>query len=157
VKKAERKELILRIISENNIETQEELVEMLKKRSVPVTQATVSRDIKELKLSKLLSHNGKYRYADLAGTEQGQSGNLRTVFAEGYIRADYSGNIVVIKTLVGMADACALAIDSMQRPEVVGTLAGDDTIMVVTRSLADSGKLIRKFEEITKNRVGGPP
>jgi len=156
VKKAERKELIRRIINEHTIETQEELVELLKDEGVPVTQATVSRDIKELKLSKLLMQNGKFRYADINGSEFGQTSNLKSVFAEGYIRAEAAGNIVVIKTVVGMADACALYVDSLQRQEVVGSLAGDDTVFVVARTPQDSGKLIRRLEEHLREKAEEP-
>ena len=150
MKKSKRQEMILDIINNNHIETQEELVEALKKKDINVTQATVSRDIKELKLSKLMSQSGKYLYAGSAAAQQSVSEKLRKVFSEGYIKSDFSNNIVVMKTIVGMAPACALAIDAMQWPEIVGTLAGDDTIFVVTRSAEASEALIEKFNTTMK-------
>jgi transcriptional regulator of arginine metabolism len=145
VKKAERQALILEILGAGGgAGTQEEIVDWLQARGVCVTQATVSRDVKELKLQKSLSGDGTYRYAGLPPEDRAASARLRSVFLEGCVKADYSANIVVIGTQIGMAPACALAIDAAAWPEVVGTLAGDDTVLVVARSVAASRKLIRR-------------
>ena len=150
MKKSERQETILDIINHNRIETQEDLVEELKKRGIFVTQATISRDIKELKVSKLASQNGKYLYAGTGGRDGNVSEVLMTVFSEGCTNVDFSANIVVVSTHIGMAPACALAIDAMRWPGIVGTLAGDDTIMIVTKSAAESRKLTAKILDIIK-------
>jgi transcriptional regulator of arginine metabolism len=134
------------MISNARIETQVELVNALRARGVPCTQATVSRDVKEMKLTKLLSEDGRYYYAESANSEPPAIGKLLGAFSNGYLHSDYSGNIVVIKTVTGMAPVCALAIDAVNWPEVVGTLAGDDTIIVVTKSVTASRKLLRNFE-----------
>jgi transcriptional regulator of arginine metabolism len=150
VKKAERHELILDILCGGGAGTQEEIVATLHARGVSVTQATVSRDIRELKLRKVISDDGLYRYAGPAPDDRSVSEKLRNVFFEGYVHSDYSANIVVIRTQIGMAPACALAIDAARWPETVGTLAGDDTVLVVTRSASASQKLIRRFDSLMK-------
>lgn len=148
--KSERHEIIKDIIKTSRLETQAGLVDALRSKGVDCTQATVSRDVKELKLTKTLSEDGLYYYAYPGENGQPVVGKLLEAFSSGYLRSDYSGNIVVIKTVVSMAPSCALAIDAIQWPEVVGTLAGDDTIMVVTKSTAASAKLLRKIEALTK-------
>ena len=148
--KTERHELLKEIIRAERIETQADLVNSLRGRGADCTQATVSRDIKELRLTKILTEDGKYYYAEPGGSEQPVVDKLLEAFSNGYIGADYSGNIVVLKTVVGMAPACALAVDAVQWQEVVGTLAGDDTIMIVTKSASASKKLIRKIETLLK-------
>jgi len=148
--KAERHDLIREIIKDAKLETQADLVGALRARGVDCTQATVSRDVKELKLTKVQSEDGGYNYADPGVIRQPVVNRLLEAFSNGYLRSDFSGNIVVIKTVVGMAPACALAVDAVQWTEVVGTLAGDDTIMVVTKSVAASKKLIRKIETLIK-------
>ena len=148
VKKNERHELIKKIIKADKLETQSELVDALRGRGVECTQATVSRDIKDLKLTKFQSDDGKYYYSDPGGGDQPVVNKLLDAFANGFIKADYSGNIVVLKTVVGMAPACAYAIDAFEWQEVVGTIAGEDTIMVVTKSTAASRKFVVKLESL---------
>ena len=150
LKKTERHELIREIVGTERLETQSELVSALRGRGVDCTQATVSRDIKELKLTKYQSEDGRYYYSDPGAGDLPVVGKLLDAFSNGYVRSESSGNIVVIKTVVGMAPACALAIDAVQWPEVVGTLAGDDTIMIVTKSTTASKKLILKLETLLK-------
>jgi transcriptional regulator of arginine metabolism len=145
VKKAERQALILRVLGDGGAGTQDEIVAGLQERGVFVTQATVSRDARELRLQKTVSGDGAYRYSAPAAEDRAATARLRGVFSEGYVKADYSANIVVISTHIGMAPACALAIDAAMWPEVVGTLAGDDTILVVTRSAQASRRLIGRF------------
>ena len=149
--KTERHDLILEIIKNARLQTQGSLVSALRDRGYDCTQATVSRDVKELKLAKTLSENGAYYYyVNPDENEQPVVTKLLDAFSNGFVKADYSGNIVVIKTVVGMAPACALAIDAVQWQEVVGTLAGDDTILIVTKSVAASKKFIRKIETLVR-------
>jgi len=139
---------ILEIIENNFIETQEELAEKLKEIGMDVTQATVSRDIKELRLIKVMADNGRYRYAPFSQSENRISNKLITVFTESYVSSDYANNIVVVKTLPGMAQASASAVDSLKWPEIVGTIAGDDTIMIVCRAEKMAEELVEKFSKM---------
>ena len=148
--KYERHDLIREIVRSSRLETQAELVAELHAHGVYCTQATVSRDIRELKLTKIQSGDGKYYYSEPGGSDQPVVNKLLGAFSNGYLDSDFSGNIVVIKTVVGMAPACALAVDAVQWQEVVGTLAGDDTILIVTKSVSASKKLIRKIETLLK-------
>lgn len=141
---------ILEIIEKNVIETQEELAERLKEMGMDVTQATVSRDIKELRLIKVMTEDGKYKYAPLAKTENIISNRLMTIFSECYVSSDYANNIVVVKTLPAMAQAAASAIDSLKQTEIVGTIAGDDTIMIVCRAEKIAEELVNKFNKMAK-------
>lgn len=141
---------ILEIIEKNAIETQEELAEKLKELGMDVTQATVSRDIKELRLAKVMTGEGKSKYASFAKTENLVSNKLLTIFNESYVSSDYANNIVVVKTLPGMAQAAASAIDSLKWAEVVGTIAGDDTIMLICRAEVIAEELVNKFNKMAK-------
>ena len=148
--KTERHDLIKDIIKTSRLETQADLVAALFGRGVNCTQATISRDIKELKLTKIQSEDGKYYYSNPGGGDQPVLEKLLDAFSSGYLSAAFSGNIVVIKTIVGMAAACAWAIDAVQWPEVVGTLAGEDTILIVTKSVSDSKRFIKKIDTLLK-------
>ena len=129
-----RQNKILEIIGEYPIETQEELAEKLKKAGIETTQATVSRDIKELRLVKILEESGEYRYAMKAQeAETDFSDRLRAIFRESVTSFDYAKNIVLIKTMPGLASAACAALDTMRLSGVVGTLAGDDTGMILLR------------------------
>lgn len=150
MKKTERHDLIRKILQDEQPETQTDLVDSLRGYGADCTQATVSRDIKELKLTKVQSEDGRYRYADPGTTDQPVVGKFLEALSSGYISSDFSGNIVVIKTVAGMAPACAYAIDAVQWQEVVGTIAGEDTILVVTRSMSASKKFLTKLETILK-------
>ncbi len=132
--KKRRQAKILEIISSNDIETQEQLQSMLLGSGYEVTQATISRDIKELRLVKELSSNGRYVYS--TGQKNNDSITKRTggIFNESIIRIDYALNTVVIKCFTGMANAACATIDSMNLDEIVGTIAGDDTIFILCRS-----------------------
>jgi len=125
---------ILEIIENYEIETQDELVAKLREHGMDVTQATVSRDIKELRLVKVTNADGKARYKAMSNDTNFISDRLLTILREGHVSIDYANNILVIKTLPGMAQAVASAIDSLGWSEIVGTIAGDDTIMIVTRA-----------------------
>ena len=132
--KNKRQAKIMEIITNRNVETQEQLLKELKEAGFRSTQATISRDIKELRIIKELTSFGTYRYAatneEMSGTF---SGRLNTIFRECITNFDYAQNMVVIHTLPGLASAAASAIDSMNMSVVVGTIAGDDTVFIVMR------------------------
>ena len=132
--KIQRQSKILQLIEQYDIETQMELTDYLNRFGFETTQATVSRDIKELRLVKTLAKNGKSKYAVAPGqAETGFSGRLRTIFREGVLSYDWAQNIVVIKTMPGLASAACSALDGMHLADVVGTIAGDDTGFLVMR------------------------
>jgi transcriptional regulator of arginine metabolism len=141
---------ILELIEKYQIETQEELAEKLREHGMDVTQATVSRDIKELRLIKVMTDNERYRYAPISQSEGSISNKLLTVFTESFVSCDYANNIVVIKTLPGMAQASASALDNLKWPEIVGTIAGDDTIMVVCRAELIAEELVNRLSKMTR-------
>ena len=132
--KSQRQAKIMEIISTSNVETQEQLLAALQKEGFRGTQATISRDIKELRIVKELTSLGTYRYTTSSNEVAGSfSSRLNTIFRECVIGYDYAQNIIVIRTLPGLASAAGSAIDAMNMNMVVGTLAGDDTVMVVMR------------------------
>ena len=132
--KSQRQAKIMEIISNRNVETQEQLLALLQQEGFRGTQATISRDIKELRIVKELSNLGVYRYTAAAGESTGSfSVKLNTIFRECVTSVDYAQNLIVIRTLPGLASAAGSAIDGMGMNKVVGTLAGDDTVMVVMR------------------------
>lgn len=132
--KSQRQAKILEIISTRNVETQEQLLAALQAEGFRGTQATISRDIKELRIVKELTSLGTYRYTTSVSEVSGSfSARLNTIFRECVIGFDYAQNIIVIRTLPGLASAAGSAIDAMNLSIVVGTLAGDDTVMVVMR------------------------
>ncbi len=132
--KNQRQAKILEIISERDIETQEQLLQELNAQGFQSTQATISRDIKELRIVKELSGFGSYRYCVSSDEATGSfSGKLNAIFRECVVSYDYAQNMVVIRTLPGLASAAASAIDAMAMSVVLGTLAGDDTVFLVMR------------------------
>lgn len=139
---------ILEIIESMDIETQEELAEELRKRGIDVTQATISRDIKELRLVKVMASSGISKYALIDNAETGISQKLIRVFAESVVSMDSSNNLIVIKTIAGSAQAAASAIDSLGWEEIVGCIAGDDTILVVVRENQPVNDIINRFQQI---------
>lgn len=148
--KSTRHSLILEIIEQKDIETQEELAEELKRRGVKVTQATVSRDIKELRLLKVLSDHGGYKYATVERAEKGMSERFIRILSESVISLDNVGNLIVIKTLSASANAAEEAIDSMKWSEVLGSIAGDNTILVIARSEEAVESLMARFNTLIK-------
>jgi len=147
--KLDRHSKILEIIAKTPIETQSELAELLKEQGFHVTQATVSRDIKELRLIKVLTDDNRYKYA-LPDTSETTyiSERLVRLFKESITGFDYSNNLIVIKTLTGAANAAAAAIDALEWNEIVGTIAGDDTILVIARYETGVSKLLDKFNNL---------
>ena len=146
--KVNRHAKIIELINKNYIETQEELAEYLNKEGFKVTQATVSRDIRDLKLTKVPAENGKQRYAEHQSAENGMSEKYIRVLKDGFVSMDMAQNILVIKTVAGMAMAVCAAIDAMKWNEVVGSIAGDDTIMCAIRSVDDTIKVMDKISKI---------
>ena len=132
--KSQRQAKILEIISNQNIETQEQLLAQLQKEGFRGTQATISRDIKELRIVKELTSLGTYRYATSTSEVSGSfSSKLNTIFRECVVSFDYAQNIIVVRTLPGLASAAGSAIDAMNLSTIVGSLAGDDTVIVIMR------------------------
>lgn len=129
--KTRRQAQILDLINEYPIETQEELLLRLRENGFNVTQATVSRDIKELRLLKSLSSDGKYRYTSISKSVSDAKDNVRGFFNSSVVSIKSAQNMVVVKTLAGMANALCASLDSMELTGVIGTLAGDDTIFIV--------------------------
>ncbi len=146
--KKKRQEKLLSLIREQNIDTQEGLCEALKSSGFDVTQATVSRDIRELKISKVTSENGGQHYVAGEQSRRKDDGTIRTIFKEAVVSLEDAGNILVIKTLSGMAMAVAAAIDAMSIPEIVGSIAGDDTIMCVIKTAEETVLLKKKLSDI---------
>ena len=148
--KSVRHDLILDIIDKKDIETQEELAAELKARGVKVTQATVSRDIKELRLLKVLAENGGYKYATAERAEKGMSERFIRILAESVLTIESAVNLIVIKTISASAQAAAEAIDSLKWPELLGTIAGDNTILVIARSEEAVESVVSRFHALIK-------
>ena len=148
--KKDRLAKILEIIKNKDVETQEELCEILQKEGYNVTQATVSRDIKNLGLIKVTGSSGRYKYAVMDKNETAVSDKLMAVFEHSFVSAEYANNIIVVKTLPGMAQGAASTIDSMKFEEVLGTIAGDDTILIVVRTENDGKKITDLFNKMAR-------
>lgn len=148
--KSQRQAKIMEIISTTNVETQEQLLQELQQAGFRSTQATISRDIKELRIIKELTTLGTYRYTTATKEVPATfSSRLNTIFRECVTKYDYAQNIVVIHTLPGLANAAASAIDAMNMSVVVGTLAGDDTVMVVMRDSNAAAQLCGEISNLT--------
>jgi len=142
---------ILEIIRNGNIETQEELAAELRRFGIDVTQATVSRDIKELHLVKVATGDGRYRYAvPLDPGAAAQKERMRRYFKDSLISAACSENLVVLKTLPGTAQGVGAALDNLEWPEALGTVAGDDTVLVVAKDRAAGQELLAKLQEMLR-------
>ena len=149
--KAERHAKVIELIRKYNIETQEELADRLNSEGYNVTQATVSRDIRELKLTKVSDGTGRQKYVALDGTDSSMSDKFIRILKEAYGSVDMEQNILVVKTVSGMAMAVAAAIDAMPWPELVGCIAGDDTIMCAVRTVDDTRNLMDKIHKLVKS------
>ena len=149
--KNERQTQLLQIISEESIETQEQLLERLQARGIKSTQATISRDIKQLHLVKEPTGHGRYRYAVSAHkTKLNFEGKLRTIFRESVLSVDCAQNLVVLKTIEGMANGAAFTLDNMQDTDIIGTLAGDDTILLVFHDNANALDFCEQVKEMLR-------
>lgn len=143
--KSTRHNKILELINKYPITTQEELIEYLRADGYDVTQSTVSRDIKQLRLTKTLLPDGKYRYQASQSSDKGAKNNFKTIFSSSVISVERAINIVVIKTFSGMAQAACAALDMMSFDSIVGTIAGDDTIVVVCRDEENATRCVENF------------
>ncbi len=146
--KSKRHAKILEIINKNEIETQDELSEKLEAEGYQVTQATVSRDIRELRLTRVAMNSGKQKYVQLTETNGNMAEKYIRVLKDGFASMDMAQNILVIRTVAGMAMAVAAALDAMNFHEIVGTIAGDDTIMCAVRSVEDNENLMERLRRI---------
>lgn len=144
--KNRRQDKILELIEQYDIETQDNLIERLQAAGFVVTQATISRDIRELKLSKVMTGRGTYKYIRPPMKDTTGAPRFNSALIESITHVDHAGNIVVIKTCSGMANAVATGIDSIQSNEILGCVAGDDTIMIVIRDAAEAEKTCAKLK-----------
>lgn len=158
--KTRRQNKILDIVTRHNVETQEELMNHLHELGHRVTQATVSRDIKELRLAKIPNGQGGYKYSVPAGVTKGDLMRRAHRIFEDYVRAvDFSGSLIMIKTYPGGANAVAAVVDELEWPELIGTIAGDDSILIVTRQsdteeIAPTGPAGRVYERLAELMKG---
>ena len=148
--KSERHAMILNLIETTIVETQEELADMLKQRGICVTQATVSRDIKELRLIKVLAENGGYKYATVDKAEAGMKERFVRIFGDSVVGINTSANLVIVKTLSGSANAAAEAVDSMHWNDIVGTMAGDNTIFIAARDEKAVPDIVKRLSAMIK-------
>jgi transcriptional regulator of arginine metabolism len=148
--KSARQNAILELIRERDVETQEELADALRKRDFKVTQATVSRDIRELRLLKVLSPAGTYKYAVADKPENGLSDRFHRIFSESVLSMAHAYNQVIVKTLPGSANVAAEMLDSLHWPEILGTLAGDNTILMIVRTAEEVDVVLRRIDEMLR-------
>ena len=146
--KLRRHEAIIDLVNNQDINTQEELMENLQKQGFKVTQATVSRDIKELRIFKALVKDGKYRYSTGGRNALDKTSGFESLFASSVEEVDSAENIVVIKTMTGMAQAVCMSLDNIDFENIVGTIAGDDTIFVLCRNLKATEEMLNKFRKL---------
>ena len=146
--KVNRHAKIVELINKYQIETQEELAERLNQVGFHVTQATVSRDIRDLKLTKVPAENGKQKYAVLESGNTAMGEKYIRILRDGFVSMDMAQNILVIKTVSGMAMAVGAALDAMKWTELVGCIAGDDTVMCAVRSVDDTILLVEKIKKL---------
>ena len=150
--KTKRHAKIIELISQYEIETQEELAQRLVEAGFNVTQATISRDIRELKLSKVAGHNGRQKYASLAGNENPNTDKYTRVLQDGFVSRTMATDLVVIKTVSGMAMAVAVALDAMDIPGMVGCIAGDDTIFCAIHSEEETYKVMEIIDKVVARK-----
>ncbi len=143
--KKKRHEKIIDLITQYEVETQEELVDRLRADGYEVTQATVSRDIRELKLSKISNGRGRQKYVSFHEEEAHLGDKYARVLKEGYVSMELAQNLLVLKTVSGMAMAVAAAVDAMKIEEIVGCIAGDNTVMMAMRSVQDARVVMEKI------------
>lgn len=146
--KINRQQKILELIKRHEIETQEELCLILNNCGYNATQATISRDIKELKLIKIDGKKKKFRYAQVSGSGQLDDGKFISLFRNAVVSIEAAGNIIVIKTLVSNGGPVGATIDALGYPEILGCVAGDDTLLVVTHSETEAGNVAKRLHEL---------
>lgn len=148
--KKTRQSKIIELIEKYDIETQEELAERLRKEGYEVTQATVSRDIRQLMLTKMPAGDGRQRYTVMSKEDPKLGDRYSRVLREGFVSMDNAQNILVIRTVSGMAMAVAAALDAMHLKEIVGCIAGDDTIMAAIRTVEDTEVIMEKIKALVE-------
>ena len=149
--KTKRQDEIIRLISESDIETQEELASELRAVGFKVTQATISRDIRELHLIKVASSKGDgFKYAKPEKHEIAVSERLGRILTDSMVSVDFSGNIIVVKTISGSANVAAEALDNLGWPEILGTIAGDNTIFIVVKDEADTAEISERIRNLNE-------
>ncbi|MDD3401199.1 MAG: arginine repressor [Eubacteriales bacterium] len=148
--KTKRHAIILKVITSQNVETQEELANILSTQGFSVTQATVSRDIKELRLIKVLTSEGRYKYATVEKAESDLQERFIRLFANCVISVTSASNLIVVKTMAGSASVAGEAIDSLKWTEIAGSIAGDNTIFVAVRDGKNVQELVKRFQKMMK-------
>ena len=148
--KKRRQEILLELIAKNEIETQDELIALLRASGHDVTQATVSRDIRELHISKMTTGRGTYRYV-VPGDKENSGSAFGNVLRGSVIGVDHANNLVVIKTQPGLANAVAVGIDGMHMVDILGCVAGDDTILLVARTESVAQSICNRLSMMNKN------
>lgn len=149
--KNDRQKMILDIIAQEVVETQEQLLSLLQERGFSGTQATISRDIKQLHLVKAPAGQGKYRYAvSDHSTKIHVADKLQTIFRESIVNVDYAQNLVVIHTMSGLANGAAAALDGMKIDQLLGTLAGDDTVLLIMRNAESAAELATSVKSMLR-------
>ena len=148
--KSKRQAKIMEIISTTNVETQEQLLKELQEAGFTSTQATISRDIKELRLIKTQGANGMYRYALMDRAEDSMEERWMRLFSESVLNITAANNLIVLHTVNGTASAAAGAIDKLRWDEIIGTIAGDDTILVIARSNEDVPSVMARFRQMMR-------
>lgn len=151
--KVGRQSKIIELINKHDIETQEELADLLNNSGYNVTQATISRDIRELKLTKVAVDDGKQKYIVLNNTETGLSEKFVRVLRDGFISMDMAQNIIVIKTVSGMAMAVAAALDALHIQGIMGCIAGDDTLMCVIKTADETIAVMEKMNKLINSKT----
>lgn len=150
--KVGRQSKIIELINKYDIETQEDLADLLTQAGYNVTQATISRDIRELKLTKVAIDDGRQKYIVLNNTETGMSDKFVRVLREGFLSMDMAQNIIVIKTVSGMAMAVAAALDALHIPGIMGCIAGDDTLMCVIKTTEETIVVMEKLNKLINSK-----
>ena len=144
----ERLKIIIQTIESGNVATQEELTEKLLAKGVPISQATISRDIKELNLIKIEDGKGGYKYSKPVQYESGVSQQIVGLFKQIVISIECANNLIVIKTLSGNAGTAGMAIDEMKMPQILGTIAGDDTVLIITKTNTDADIVVKSLRTL---------
>lgn len=150
--KVGRQSKIIELINKNDIETQEDLADLLTKAGYNVTQATISRDIRELKLTKISVDDGKQKYIVLNNTETGLSEKFVRVLKDGFVSMDMAQNIIIVKTVSGMAMAVAAALDALHIQGIMGCIAGDDTVMCVIKTTEETVIVMEKLNKLINSK-----
>ena len=149
--KTKRQQMILELIEKFSIDTQEELIARLREHGYDATQATISRDIRELKIAKMTTGKGTYRYVLPKHVEAASSLKFSNALVDSIISVDYVNNMIVLKTYPGMANAMAVGIDGMNMDRILGCVAGDDTILIITRSNEDAESISDRLHDLLRN------